>query len=272
MQRKSFVYRMLFACLLLFISLGNSGAQQHLELNCFTVVVGRDASADGNLLIAHNEDDWGKQIVNLYKTPSQTHSKDEIVRFGNGGLINQVNKTNGFIWIELPGMKVADSFINDQGVVITSNGCPSREDKPDSTDGGILYWVRRLVAERANTAREGIKLAGDLINKFGYVSPGRTYTFADKNEAWILSAVYGKHWIAQRVPDSQVVVIPNYYTIGEIDLKDTSNFLGSPDIVDYAINRGWYYPDSGEKFHFAKAYTALTSINHRVILIESGAV
>ncbi len=244
------------------ISFYNIIAQNDIDLNCFTVVVGKDVSVDGSTIVAHNEDDSGQQIVNLYKTPSQEHSPNEFVLFNNSGKISQIEKTNGFLWIELPGMKVADSFINDCGVVITSNGCPSREESPDSSDGGILYWLRRLVAERATTAKEGVKIAGNLIDKYGYVSSGRTYTFADRKEAWIFSAVYGKHWIAQRVPDDEVVIIPNYYTIGEINLDDSTNFLGSPDLITHAIKNGWYKAQDGEKFHFAKAYTALTSINH----------
>jgi dipeptidase len=50
-------------------------------------------------------------------------------------------------------------------------------------------------------------------------------------------------------------VIPNYYTIGEIDLADTSNFLGAPDIMTYAIEKGWYEPARDGAFHFAQVYS-----------------
>ena len=248
--------------LITLFSFSNIFPQEKIELNCFTVVVGKDASVDGSTIVAHNEDDSGEQIVNLYKTPSIKHPENEVVTFNTNGKINQVKKTNGFLWIELPGMKVADSFINDHGVVVTSNGCPSREENPDTTDSSILYWLRRLVAERAKTSKEAVKIAGSLIDKYGYISSGRTYTVADKNEVWIFSAVFGKHWMAQRVPDDQVVVIPNYYRIGEINLDDTTNYLGSPDIITYAVKNGWYKPEEGEEFHFTKAYTALGSIDH----------
>lgn len=253
----TFIYINLF----LFLSLGSLTAQE-ISFDCFTIIVGKEASSDGSLKVSHNEDDNGKQIVNLYKTDSKTHSPNDFVTFNNSGIIKQVSKTNGFIWMQLPGMKVADSFINNYGVVVTSNGCPSREESPDSTDGGVLYWLRRLVAERAKSSKEGVKIAGNLIDTYGYVSSGRTYTIADKNEAWVLSAVYGKHWVAQRVPDDQIAIIPNYYTIREVNLKDTLNFLGSPDIETYAIKKGWYDPKSNKKFDFAEAYTARTSINH----------
>ncbi|MBK8946877.1 MAG: C69 family dipeptidase [Ignavibacteriae bacterium] len=236
--------------------------QNNLQLDCFTIIVGKNASIDGSVIVAHNEDDWGKQIVNLYRTSEKTHNNDDKIILANGGTLKQINKTNGFIWLELPGMKVADGFINDNGVVVASNGCPSREDKPDSTDGGILYWLRRIVAERANTAKHGVRIAGQLIENYGYVSSGRTYTIADNNEAWVLSAVYGKHWIAQRVPDDQIAVIPNFYTIKNINLSDTLNYLGSSDIISYAVKRRWHNPKESSEFNFAKSYTAITSINH----------
>jgi dipeptidase len=62
------------------------------------------------------------------------------------------------------------------------------------------------------------------------------------NEDAVAPAVNGKHWVAQRVPDDKVAPIPNCYTIQGIDLRDTVNFLGSPDIIEYAITRGWYDP------------------------------
>lgn len=237
-------------------------AQDSYSLDCFTIIVGKNATSDGSVIVSHNEDDNGTQIVNLYRTSEKKHKINEVIKFENGGTINQIEKTNGFIWIELPGMKVSDGYVNDYGVVVFSNGCPSREDKPDSTDGGILYWLRRIVAERAQSAKEGVKIAGNLIDKYGYVSSGRTYTIADKNEAWVLSAVYGKHWIAQRVPDDEIAVIPNYYTIGKVNLEDTLNFLGASDIITYAEKKGWFIPDENNEFNFAKSYTALTSLNH----------
>jgi len=121
-------------------------------------------------------------------------------------------------------------------------------------DGGIGYMLRRLVIQRAKTSREGVKIAGSLLDLFGYRDSGRTLVIADPNEAWLLSIVRGKHWLAQRVPDDEVVPLPNVHIISEIDLSDTGNFIGSPDIIDYAVKRGWYDPASGKPFSFRGAY------------------
>jgi len=232
------------------------------QLNCFSIVVGKNASSDGSVLFAHNEDDAGLQLVNYYKVPRIKHQAGETITLSTGAVIPQESETFSFLWFEMPGMHFSDSYMNEWGVVISSDACASREDNPQLTDGGIGYWLRRLVAERAKTAREGVKIAGHLLNQFGYKSSGRTYVIADPNEGWMFSAVNGKHWVAQRVPDDMAAVIPNYYTIGQVDLADTNNFLGSPDLVDYATERGWYNPGRDGQFHFARTYSSPGNLKH----------
>ena len=41
-------------------------------------------------------------------------------------------------------------------------------------DGGIGYGIRRLMAERATSARHAIEIATELLGKYGYNSEGRT--------------------------------------------------------------------------------------------------
>lgn len=206
--------------------------------NCFGVLAGKDATTDGSLLLAHNEDDTGEQMINIYNVP-----RDE------------ASGRNKYLWIEFPGMAVADGFLNEYGVAVASDACNSREDREDFTDGGVLYEIRTLVAQKARTARHAVELIGELVEERGYKGSGRTYLVADPNEGWVCAVVKGRHWVAQRVPDDKVMAIPNYYCIGEIDLSDTENFMGSPDIIDYAIERGWYNPQTDGKFLFKKVYS-----------------
>lgn len=206
------------------------------ELNCFAVVAGKNATADGSVLFAHNEDDDGEQMLNIYVTKHENDAAKQI-------------------WVEFPGLKQADAFLNEYGVAVASDYCPSREDEPEFTNDGVLYELRTTVANKAKTAREGVKLMGELIDKFGYITTGRSYIVADCNEAWILSAVKGKHWVAARVPDDKVMIIPNNYVIDKIDLADTENYAGSPDIITYAEKRGWYNRATDGEFSFKKAYS-----------------
>ena len=221
---------------------------------CFSIVAGKDASVDGYVITAHNEDDTIPQIVNHHKIPRRKHAPGEKVKLLNGGRLNQVEQTWAYIWSEMPGMLFSDSYINEWGVSITSDNCPSREDKPRITDGGIGYMLRRLVAERARTARESVLLAGRLVERFGYIDSGRTYIICDPDEGWLFCVVNGKHWLAKRVSDNQVAMIANTYTIHQVDLSDRDNFLASKDIVKYAVSRGWYKPKKDGPFDFARAY------------------
>ena len=227
---------------------------------CYAIVVGRDASADGSVLLGHNEQDWGKRVLNFRKVPRRQFPAGAVVRLRGGATVPQVRETYAFLWSGNPGLAFSDSYLNEWGVAAASDGCSDREDgakaleaRGDLVQGGISYMLRRLVAERAKTAREGVQIAGDLIAQVGY--PGaRTLVIADSREAWLLAMAKGKHWVAQRVPDDEVALLPNRYTIGEVHLEDKANFLAPPDLIDYAVQRGWYDPASGKPFRFHEVY------------------
>ena len=221
---------------------------------CFSIVVGKKASADGYVIIAHNEDDGAPQIVNHHKIPRKKHASGEKVPLLNGGQLEQVEQTWAYIWSEMPGMHYSDSYINEWGVSVTSDNCPSREDQPEITDGGIGYLLRRVVAQRARTAREGVLLVGKLVERFGYVDSGRTYVICDPDEGWFCCVVNGKHWMAQRIDDDEVAMVANTYTIRRVDLSDRGRFLASDDIIEYAKSRGWYDPEEDGPFDFAAVY------------------
>jgi membrane dipeptidase len=228
---------------------------------CFSIVAGKNASADGSVLVGHNEDDGAPQIVNHHKLPRQRHPAGAMVTLQTGGSLEQVAQTWACLWSEMPGMSFSDSYLNEWGVTVCSDNCPSREDRPELTDGGIGWDLRRIVALRARTAREGVLLAGRLVERFGYVDSGRTYIIADSNEGWFFCAINGKRWLARRVPDDEVAMVANTYTVREVDLRDENNTLASKDIVQYATSRGWHNPASGT-FDFAAAYANPKAASH----------
>jgi len=209
-------------------------APESLQENCFSIIAGRLTTVDGSVLFAHNEDDAGEQMMNLYNMPADPAAG-----------------TLAYKWIEFPGMKVADGFMNEYGVSICSDSCGSRE---DCEPGEWLYEIRTSVAKYAKSAREAVEIIGRAVEEHGYHDSGRSYMVADPNEGWIVSLVKGRHWVAMRVPDDQVLVIPNYHVIDRVDLADTANFAGAPDLIDYAIARGWYDPEKDGEFSFRRAY------------------
>jgi len=235
-----------------FTSFSQQSEKEHYD--CFSILVGKNATEDGSVMFAHNEDDWGERIVNWFKVPARNHKSGSEITLKNGAGILQSNKTYSYLWLEMPEMEFSDAYMNEWGVSISSDACPSKEKKGDITDGGIGYWLRRAMAERAKTAREAVLIGGALIEKYGYTSSGRTYCIAGQTECWTLAVVKGKHWVAQRVPEDHVAIIPNYYTITNVDLADSLNFYGSADLIEYAKKKKWFNPDKEVEFNFRKAY------------------
>ncbi len=223
---------------------------------CFTIVAGKKATADGSVLFAHNEDDHGPILINVWFVPRQQHSPGEVVHLKNGGQLPQIPETWAYLWVEAVGLSFSDYGSNEWGVTVASDACPSvvEPGQAELTDGGISYMLRLLVLQRAKTAREGVEIAGKLLDQFGYPAPGRTLAIADGNEAWMLAILRGKHWLAQRVPDDGVVVLPNVYVIREVDFGDSENFIFcKDDLREYAARYGWYDPKSGP-FDFARIF------------------
>lgn len=251
------VKKQIIALIFLFLALAplwRTAAAERPDGECFTVLVGKKAGADGSVMVAHNEDDRGDIIVNLRKIQARDYGSPQKVALGRGAFFETDGKTAGFLWIEATTQEFADSFINEHDVLITSDSCSSRVTAEDYTDGGIGYMLRRLMAENAKSARDAVRIAGELVEKYGYRGSGRTYSIADKNEAWMLAVLRGRRWYAQRVPDDEVAVIPNHYTIRQIRPDDADHFMGSRDIVEYAAKNGWYEEAKDGPFDFKKAF------------------
>lgn len=227
---------------------------------CMTFVVGKNVSKTGRVLIGHNEDDSGHTIVRHGYVPPKDWPDGATIPAEDGcACIPQAKHTFGYHWSELAGpaggYPWGDSFLNECGVCVTSNNCNgSKEDHPDLTDGGIAYNLRRVLAERSGSAREGLMVMIDMVETWGYAPSGRCYFVADKDEAFMMQIVNGKHYVAARVPDDHVVVMPNHYTFRWLD--EYEEMYCSAELVDYAFDRGWYDPARDGRFDFSKVYQA----------------
>lgn len=214
---------------------------------CSTVVVGKAVSATGHIIIGHNEDNGGRIFNPQYYVPPAKHKAGEMITFEpTAAKIPQVEETLGFYWsqtLDPNGSSFSDGFVNDAGVVIVSNACTGIYDKDQKLkDGGIGYGIRRLMAERAHSAKEAVDIAIKLLDEYGYFSEGRTYTIADNNEAWQLAIHKGNTWVARRVQDNEITYIPNNFMIGVVDATDTNNVIVAPGLIERSIKNGRYKP------------------------------
>ena len=234
------------------------------KMNCMTLIAGKNASATGRVLVGHNEDDGGHVVVRHGWVPAQDWTPGSTLPAEEGcAMIPQVPHTLGYYWTEyrkdVCGLTSADSFVNECGVVVVSNSMGTSRESMENTDcvknGGIGYVLRRALAERAHSAREGAQILMALVDEWGYAPSGRAYTIADRDEAFMFQLVRGRHYMGARIPDDAVAVMPNHYNLHH--LNDCPETFYPADLVSYAVERGWYKPaskDDSSDFDFAAAY------------------
>lgn len=265
------LYTIIFICSIYLISKGQSIDKADWEGGrpdgCTTIMVGKDASADGSVMTSHTCDSHRTRSW-LDITPSQKHKKGSMVtmvkRTKNDSLampayqhipvgeIPQVEHTNGFINTAYPCM-------NDHQLAVGESTFGGRESL--HSDKGLIdcQQLVQLMIERCTSAREAIRLAGELTKKYGWNDEGECLTLSDKNEAWVLEIVgpgkgnMGSIWAAKRVPDGHVTVNANASRIRQIDLGRPDFFMASDNVFQVAQDSGWWNPSQGA-FEFCYAY------------------
>jgi dipeptidase len=253
--------------------------------NCTVIMVGRDASTDGSTMTTHTCDcgfcDWTFRAVpaadhkpgetrriyhiDQYKTwpPAQGLKWDLIKNDFTGLEIPEVPHTYGYIH----GMF---GYLNDQQLAIgeSSIGCRKKMENPTPAAKFDLTMLTLMAMERCRMARQAIAFMGSLAESYGYgyFDRGEMLAVADPKEVWVFeimpvgplwtpkSGKPGAVWCAERVPDDEVSVCPNESRIGEIDLKNTKDFMASPNVISFGVENGFYDPKSGQPFNWKKAY------------------
>eukprot|EP00744_Colponema_vietnamica_P003661 GILI01005581.1.p1 GENE.GILI01005581.1~~GILI01005581.1.p1 ORF type:complete len:678 (+),score=217.29 GILI01005581.1:48-2036(+) len=166
-------------------------------------------------------------------------------------------------------------IMNEHQVAIGESTCAAKIwAKPVSAGGHALFdmiELTKVTLERAKTAREAVKILTNLAETYGYYSnwmneatayfmAGETVTIIDPKESWVVNMLAspdgkGAIWAARRVPDDEVAVTANYFTICELDLSNPDYYMASSNVFDVAREKGWW--KDGEKFCFVKAYVDL---------------
>ena len=56
------------------------------------------------------------------------------------------------------------------------------------------------------------------------------------------------------MPDHHITAIANGFTIRELHLEQPDWYMASPNVLSFAIERGWWDPSDGTPFDFTAAY------------------
>ncbi len=223
------------------------------------VLVGKKATRDGSVLLAHNNDLPGT-IASLVKViPHQSHPPGAVIRFESGLEIPQVSHTfRLLIMYCYYGFAEGDTIaINPYGVTL-AGGVSLKDDRNTAAraadpliKNGITGYIRYIALQRYKTARECVEFMGRMYSKHGIAYPSGM-AIADQNEIWYMEAGGGKCWAAQRVPDDCYLAAANGYRIQEIDFKDKRNFILPPYLKSLAKKKGLW--KGKQPFNFARIF------------------
>jgi dipeptidase len=228
---------------------------------CTTVVVGRNRSATGSVLVAHSEELGRNSAHKVEVCPRRAPAAGESYPLHSGGSVPQPETLHRYLATKIfdkrhyPGEHTGG--INEHGVAVANNmtlmrGVPEAR-AYDVVPGGVIWTeLLQLVLERARSAREGAVLVGELSSALGLsCDSGTMVAVADPRDAWWVELARDGQWVAERVSPDAVSMRANCYRIGVIDFADHDRFLFSPGLVDYARERGWH---QGGPFDFAAVY------------------
>ena len=243
---------------------------------CTNFLITKGASADGSCMISYAADShvlYGE----LYHYPAADHEP---------GAMRDVYDWDGGAYLgQIP--EVAHTYnvvgnMNEWQVAIgetTYGGIEALYNGQGIIDYGSLIYI---TLQRAKTAREAIKIMGELVYNYGYVSEGESFSICDTEECWILEMIgkgkenKGAVWVARRIPDGYVSGHANQarittfplasrkcktsITFKNIDklLKDKNiDCVYADDVISFAKEMKLYNgPD--DKFSFSDVYNPVT--------------
>lgn len=244
---------------------------------CSPMGVGKDATADGSVMVAHTCDGWYDNrvivipggtweegtMIDIYNDPCTATRKDlKLV-----GQIPQAAETYTYFQIGYP-------FMNEKQLMMGEHTWSGRQEMY-STPGEAIMMIANIEAialARTDNARDAIKVMGAISEEWGYCDGGEALIIGDKyGELWYFeicgpgplwtkdSGTPGAHWAARRIPDDQFFIAANRSRIGVIDFNDPENYMWSTDLTKMPLEMGWWTEGTefnySEIFHPSKSYS-----------------
>ncbi len=220
---------------------------------CTNLLVTKGASTDGSAYLVYTND--GEWLYRLTNTPAADHQPGDSLTFRSGrnnveGKIHQVSHTYAVLGFQM----------NEHQLAVGETTFTGREELWNHTKY-LQYWhLMSLALERAKTAREAVEVITSIVEQYGYGSEGESFSLVDPNEAWILEMIgtgdggEGAIWVARKIPDGMISAHANMARIGEFPMDDPENCLYSENVITFAVEKGYYDPESDEPFRFNEVY------------------
>ena len=258
---------------------------------CTTILVGKNASYDGSTLVARNEDSSNgvfepkrMRVVHPDEQPRVYTSvlSHLTVELPNNPMrytsVPDVVPGHG-IWAEAGfnelnvGMSATETLTTNERVrgadplvdYVPAKGNEGEDGYVPAQPGGLGEEdMVTLVLPYAKSARDGVRILGDLLERYGtYENNG--IAFSDVDEIWWLETIGGHHWIARQVPDDRVVIMPNQFGLDHFDFEDAygeqKENLCSGDLREF-VEKYHLALDTGADFNPRLAFGSHSDADH----------
>jgi dipeptidase len=264
LKRMSAVFKcFLVFCAFCFASFSSTAA-------CTGIAIGKNATADGSVIITRNEDydvnNWAKHmVVHLRKV----NKAGTIMTFPTG-LKVPASKIS-YKYTAMPDWDAkdlsttsgpfAEEGINQYMVAMTATFSADTNKRAQAAEPFVKVGIEEsvmptLILPRVKTARQGVKLLGQFINRYGAAEADVIF-FADKQGAWVFEMGAAHAWVAERVPDGRYIMMANALRLTSIDLTDHKNVIASPGLYQKTVKNRLLAHPSKTHFNFAAAYGVL---------------
>lgn len=221
-------------------------------LSCDTFALPAGSCLGGSNLLAKNSDRPLGEAQALTWSPGAKHGAGEKVECTYIS-VPQTGETYGVLGSRPYWMWGFEMGVNEKGVMIGNEAQGSKAAETGRGNALLGMDLLRLGLERGATAREAMRVITALLEEYGQNANAsvledkryeNSFLIADREEIWLLETA-GRMWAAKRIEEP--CAISNCYTIAKPDEC-------SEALEKYARDKGWLA--EGERFSFAKAYTA----------------
>lgn len=226
---------------------------------CTGVYIGKEASADGTLILARSNDCPKMYATRMMTVPRVEEDPGRDMPVDNNAAAYTELPATTYKYTATPFMDSTISksdtgmddavCVNEYGVTMTMSVTAFSNEAALAADpwvpaGLTEFTANQIVISSSTSAREAVRRLAGLLDQYGS-SETNIAMIADQTEAWYMEIYTGHQYAAVRLADDEVSVFGNEFTMEY--LSDYEESLCSPNLEKLAKENGFaVYGDNGE--------------------------
>ena len=245
---------------------------------CTGVYAGGNTTANGSTYVGRSEDfgpNYGKQFVIV---PAADHREGEMFVDDYSFSAPYPSHTLRYSAVmddpsEYGGLTIipfGEAGVNEKGVSVTATVSTYFNESvlaidPLTSNGLTELSMASYILQSAETAQDGVRILADCIDTYGHGNSDvgnpeyrevSTVMISDQKETWLFEIVSGHQYVATKLSDDTVSLLPNAIMTQQINVMD-ENIIASPGLISTTIEGGFYVTDvEGEnEINVAKSYS-----------------